>query len=287
MIAKMQFGKTGHESTRLLFGAAALAGVTQPVADQALQVLLQYGVNHIDVAASYGDAERRVGPWMKRHREDFFLATKTEERSREKARDQIRRSLERLKTDHVDLLQLHAVQTMEALDAALGTGCALEAAQESKEEGLVRFIGITSHGLLAPAVLLRALERFDFTSVLLPYNYPMMQNPRYAEGFRRLAEVCGQRGVALQTIKSICRRPWPEGAERKTTTWYETLTEPEDIDLAVRFVLARPQLFLNTASDVTLLPLVLASASRFAEAPAAADMRKLLATREMLPLWPD
>jgi aryl-alcohol dehydrogenase-like predicted oxidoreductase len=287
MIAKKQFGKTGHESTRLLFGAAALAGVTQSAADQTLSVLLQYGVNHIDVAASYGDAELRVGPWMKRHRGDFFLATKTEERSREKARGQIRRSLKRLQTDHVDLIQLHAVQTMEALDAALGPGGALEAAQEAREKGLVRFIGITSHGLLAPAVLLRALERFDFASVLLPYNFPMTRNPEYAEGFRRLAEACAQRGVALQTIKSICRRPWPEGADRKTTTWYEPLTEAKDIDWAVWYVLAQPQLFLNTASDVTLLPVVLESASRFTAAPSDEEMRTLLASREMLPLWPD
>jgi aryl-alcohol dehydrogenase-like predicted oxidoreductase len=285
MIAKMLFGKTGHESTRTLFGAAALSGAAQSVADRTLDVLLRYGVNHIDVAASYGEAELRVGPWMKRHRGNFFLATKTGERGRGKAREEIRRSLERLQTDHVDLLQLHAVQTMEELNAALGADGALEAALEARTEGLVRFIGITSHGLLAPAVLVRALDRFEFASVLLPCNFPMMQNPVYADGFRRLTEVCAERGVAVQTIKSICRRPWPEGAEHSTTTWYEPLTEEKDIDLAVRFVLCRPQLFLNTASDVTLLPRILEAAGRLAGAPEDAEMQKLVSAREMLPLW--
>jgi aryl-alcohol dehydrogenase-like predicted oxidoreductase len=287
MIAKIPFGKTDHQSTRLLFGAAALAGVTQSAADHTLPILLQYGINHIDVAASYGDAERRVGPWMKLHRGHFFLATKTGERSREKAAEQIRRSLERLQTEYVDLIQLHAVSTMEELDAALGTGCALDAALEARTKGLARFIGITSHGVLAPAILLSALARFEFCSVLLPYNFPMMQNPEYANGFRRLEEVCAKRGVALQTIKSICRRPWREGAERKNTTWYEPLTAPEDIDLAVRYVLGRPHAFLNTASDLGLLPAVLEAAGRNAKAPTDEEMRRLADSREMLPLWPD
>jgi len=285
MIARTLFGKTGHESTRTLFGAAALAGVTQSTADQTLEVLLRYGVNHIDVAASYGDAELRVGPWMKAHRGDFFLATKTEERSREKAGKQIRLSLNRLQTDHLDLIQLHAVTTMEELDKALGPGGALEAALDVRAEGLARFIGITSHGLSAPAILLRALDRFEFTSVLLVFNYPMMQNPQYADGFNRLASVCREREVALQTIKSICRRPWREGAERTTTTWYEPLTDAEDIRTAVRYVLTTPQVFLNTASDVTLLPMVLDAADRYADAPTDAEMRNLLISREMIPLF--
>jgi aryl-alcohol dehydrogenase-like predicted oxidoreductase len=281
----MPFGKTGHQSARLLFGAAAVSDVTQSVADQTLQVLLRYGVNHIDVAASYGDAELRVGPWMKSWRSGFFLATKTEERSREKAGLQIRRSLERLQTDHLDLIQLHAVTSMEELDAALRSGGALEAALEARTEGLVRFIGITSHGLQAPAVLTAALERFDFSSVLLPYNFPMMQNPGYAGGFRRLADLCARSAVAIQTIKAVCRRPWPTGAKRNTTTWYETLTDGGDIQTAVHFVLGQPQLFLNSVSDVTLLPKVLESADRYKSAPADSEMRALVSAKEMLPLW--
>jgi aryl-alcohol dehydrogenase-like predicted oxidoreductase len=285
MIKKMHFGKTGHESTRVLFGAAAFSGADQTTADRTLQVLLQYGINHIDVAASYGDAELRVGPWMKTHRADFFLATKTGERSREKAGAQIRQSLARLETDYVDLIQLHAVTAWEEFEKAMGPDGALEAACDARAKGLARFIGITSHGLDAPAILLRALDQFDFASVLLPYNYPMMTIPRYAEGFDRLAAACRERGAALQTIKSVCRRPWPEGAERTTTTWYETLTGQEEIEKAVGFVLGRPQLFLNTASDVTLLPKVLEAASRFTSAPADTEMRAMHSAREMLPLW--
>ncbi len=285
MIQKMFFGKTNHLSTRLLFGAAAFSGVTQAVADKTLDVLLKYGINHIDVAATYGDAELRVGPWMKRYRGDFFLATKSGERSREKAAQQIRHSLERLQTGRLDLIQLHAVTSMEELEKALGPGGALEAAIEARTQGLVRFIGITSHGLESPAILQRALERFEFSSVLLPYNFPMMQIPEYADRFRKLSALCAERGVALQTIKSICRRPWPEGAKHKTTTWYEPLKEAGDIDLAVRYVLREPQLFLNTASDVNLLPIILEAADRYAGAPAEEDMINLSASREMLPLF--
>jgi aryl-alcohol dehydrogenase-like predicted oxidoreductase len=285
MISKMPFGKTGHESSRVLFGAAAFSGADQATADRILPVLLEYGVNHIDVAASYGDAELRVGPWMKTRRADFFLATKTGERSRAEAGAQIRQSLERLQTDHVDLIQLHAVTSMEELEKAMGPDGALEAAVDARAKGLARFIGITSHGLEAPAILLRALEQFAFASVLLPYNYPMMNIPRYTEGFDRLAAVCRDREVALQTIKSICRRPWPEGAERTTTTWYETLTGREEIEKAVGYVLGRPQLFLNSASDVTLLPKVLLAASRVTAAPSDTEMAALLSSHDMLPLW--
>ncbi|MGB7539644.1 MAG: aldo/keto reductase [Anaerolineales bacterium] len=285
MIAKMHFGKTGHESTRILFGAAAFSGTDQPTSDRTLDVLLRYGINHIDVAASYGDAELRVGPWMKAHRADFFLATKTGERTREKAGAQIRQSLERLQTDYLDLIQLHAVTAWEEFEKAMGPDGALEAACDARAKGLARFIGITSHGLEAPAILLRALEQFEFTSVLLPYNFPMMSIPRYAEGFDRLAATCRERGVAIQTIKSICRRPWPEGTERTTTTWYESLTGQEEIEKAVGYVFGRPQLFLNTASDVNLLPKVLEAASRFTSAPTGDEMRALYSSREMLPLW--
>jgi aryl-alcohol dehydrogenase-like predicted oxidoreductase len=287
MIEKTAFGKTGHRSTRTLFGAAALAGSPQAEADRILDVLLRYGVNHIDVAASYGEAELRVGPWMAGHRADFFLASKTEERSREKAGAQIRLSLERLRTDHLDLIQLHAVTKGEELDAALGAGGALEAALEAREKGLVRFIGITSHGLSAPDLLLTALDRFAFDSVLLPCNHPILQIVSYAEGFRRLESVCREREVALQTIKSICRRPWREGAEKFATTWYEPLAGAEEIAKTVGFVLGRPGLFLNTVGDVRLLPLVLEAADRYSAAPSDAEMRELAAVQDMASLWPE
>jgi aryl-alcohol dehydrogenase-like predicted oxidoreductase len=287
MISKNQFGKTGHQSSRTLFGAAALWSVTQAEADRVLELLLEYGVNHIDVAASYGDAELRVGPWMEKYRSDFFLASKTGERTYEKAREEIHRSLERLRTDHLDLIQLHAVVQDEELEVALGPGGALEAAIDARAEGLVRFIGITSHTSYAPLIHLRALERFDFTSVLLPFNYPMMQIPKYAEGFNRLAAICEERGVAVQTIKSICRRPWPENAEHFASCWYEPLAGQADLEKAVGYVFGRPQLFLNTVGDVKYLARVLEAASKYTAPPSDGEMKELSELQEMVPLWPE
>jgi aryl-alcohol dehydrogenase-like predicted oxidoreductase len=288
MIAKMPFGNTGHISTRTLFGAAALGDVTQAEADRTLEVLLKYGVNHIDTAASYGDAELRIGPWMPRHRGDFFLATKTEERNYKEARESIHRSLERLQTDHLDLIQLHAVIEDAELETALGPGGALQAAVEARDEGLVRFIGITSHTLHAPVIHMRALQQFDFTSVLLPCNFPLMQDPEYAAGFRQLAALCKQKNVALQTIKSICRRPWAEGVNQFASCWYEPLIEPADLDKAVGFILGQPQLFLNTVGDIHVLPKVLEAANRFSgAAPSDAEMLAMVKEKEMIPLWPE
>jgi aryl-alcohol dehydrogenase-like predicted oxidoreductase len=285
MISRNPFGKTGHLSSRILFGAAALWNVTQADADRALETLFKYGVNHIDVAASYGDAELRVGPWMKKYRSDFFLASKTGERTYQKAREEIHRSLDRLQTDHLDLIQLHCVVQDEELDTALGPGGALEAAIEARSQGLVRFIGITSHTLYAPVIHLRALERFDFTSILLPFNYPMMQNQPYAEGFWRLAAVCQQRGIAMQTIKSICRRPWQENSVHFATCWYEPLSDKAAINKAVGYVLGQPQLFLNTVGDLQSLPKVLEAAEIYIEPPSDMDMKELSETQEMVPLW--
>lgn len=285
MIPENQFGKTGHQSTRTLFGAAALWSVSPAESERTLETLLKYGVNHIDVAASYGEAELRVGEWMDRYRSQFFLATKTEQRTYAEARAEIHRSLERLRTDHLDLIQLHAVIEDAELETALGPGGALEAALDARQEGLVRFIGITSHTLHAPAIHLRALERFAFTSVLLPYNYPMMQYPEYAADFNRLAEVCQQREVAMQTIKSICRRPWPQAAERFASSWYEPLSDPADIQRAVGYVFGRPQLFLNTIGDVNYLPKVLEAASRYSAAPTEPEMQTMAQVQEMAPLW--
>lgn len=284
MIAKQRFGRSGHMSTRTIFGAAALSRVTQEEADRTLEVLLEYGVNHIDVAAGYGDAELRVGPWMDRHRNEFFLATKTGERSYQQARDQIHRSLERLRVDHVDLIQLHNLADPIEWDVALSPGGALEAAVEAREQGLVRFIGVTGHGSSIAAMHRRSLERYDFDSVLLPYSYVMMQDPHYAATFEDLMSVCRERDVAVQTIKSIARRPlW--GRPSTHAVWYEPLTEQGDIDLAVHWVLSRPDIFLNTVGDIYLLPKVLDAASRFQEAPTDDQMRTEIADREMVPLF--
>lgn len=288
MIPKMNFGRTGHESTRMLFGAAALGSVTQEEADKTLEVLLKYGVNHIDTAASYGDAELRIGPWMKEHRKTFFLATKTGERTYEKAKEQIHRSLERMQTDHLDLIQLHAVIEDHELETALGPGGALEAAIEAREQGLVRFIGITSHTLNAPAIHKKALERFDFNSVLLPLNFPLYSIPQYREAFDSLAELCKQKNVAVQTIKSICRRPWGENMKHFAACWYEPLTDQAAVDKAVSWVLGYPQnVFLNTVGDIYVLPSVLEAASRFEKQPTAQEMEALVEQQEMVPLWPE
>jgi len=284
MIEKLTFGRTGHESTRTIFGAAAFSRCSQEVADATLPVLLEYGVNHIDCAASYGDAELRLAPWMEQHRDKFLLATKTGERTYTAARDQIRRSLERLRVDQVDLIQLHNLTDPEQWETAMAPGGALEAVIEAREEGLARFIGVTGHGVIAPQMHMRSLERFDFDSVLLPYNFPMMQNPDYARDFEALNAMCRERNVAMQTIKSVTMAPWGE-KEHTTTTWYEPLQEQTDIDLAVSYVLGRPGVYLNTASDVTLLPKVLDAAERASGAPDEATMRDLVEKRSMAPLF--
>jgi aryl-alcohol dehydrogenase-like predicted oxidoreductase len=284
MIETQPFGRTGHESTRIIFGAAALAQASQGDADRTLEVLLRHGINHIDVAASYGDAELRIGPWMDRHRQDFFLATKTGERSYEKAMDQIQRSLERLQTDCIDLIQLHNLVDPVEWQQALGPGGALEAAVEARRQGMVRFIGVTGHGTPIAAMHARSLERFAFDAVLLPYSYVVMRNEKYAADFEALMATCAGRGVAVQTIKSIARRPWGD-SERAYTTWYEPLDDQGDIDLAVHWVLNRPGVFLNTVSDVTLLMKVLDAAERFRPAPSMAPLDEELARLELVPLF--
>jgi len=284
MIATLAFGRTGHESTRTIFGAAALARVTQDEADRTLDLLERHGVNHIDVAASYGDAELRLAPWLTTHRDRIFLATKTGERTYDAATRQIHLSLQRMGVEWIDLIQLHSLADPIEWDIALSPRGALEACVEAREQGLVRYIGVTGHGTQIAATHLRSLERFDFDSVLLPYSYVMMQDPHYAAMFERLVAACRQRNVAVQTIKSIARRPW-WGRERTHATWYQPLEDQRDIDLAVHWVLSRPGVFLNTVGDVALLPKVLDAASRFTSAPGAAAMREATARLEMLPLF--
>ena len=280
MITQSPFGRTGHLSTRALFGAASLSRVTQAEADRTLDLLLQYGVNHIDTAFSYGDAELRIGPWMKQYRKEFFLATKTGERTYQAAKEQIHRSLERLQTDHVDLLQFHHLAAPDEWETLMGPGGALEAAIEAREQGLVRFIGVTGHELAIAEMHLRSLARFDFDSVLLPYNYPIMQNPQYAANFEKVVGICRERNAAVQAIKGIQRRPWGDRTPTRAT-WYEPLEEQAAVDLAVSYVLGRPGIFLNTVGDINVLPKVLDAASRFERAPSAEEMQALAARLEM------
>jgi aryl-alcohol dehydrogenase-like predicted oxidoreductase len=247
-------------------------------------VLLEHGINHIDVAAGYGDAELRIAPWLRRNPSTFFLATKTGERTYRAARDQIRRSLDRLGVDRVDLIQLHNLVDVIEWETALGSGGALEAAVEAREEGLVRFIGVTGHGLSVPEMHRRSLERFPFDSVLAPYNYVQMQDARYADTFEALTTVCAERDVALQTIKSLARRRW-DGRQATAATWYEPLREQADIDLAVHWVLGRPEAFLLTTGDVEILPLLLDAAGRFERRPSDGEMAELAARQDATPLF--
>jgi aryl-alcohol dehydrogenase-like predicted oxidoreductase len=274
-IEKRPFGRTGHASSAVIFGAAALSRVDQATADGVLELLLEHGVNHIDTAASYGDSELRIGPWMGRHRKGFFLATKTGKRDYQGARDEIRRSLERLRTDHVDLLQLHALIHPDDWDQALSPGGAIDAAVEAREAGLVRFIGVTGHGWNVAAMHRRSLERFDFDSVLMPWSWYCAQHPTYARDFEQTAGLCRQRGAAVQTIKAIARGPWAAGVTRNHATWYQPLEDEEDIAAAVHWVLARPDVFLNSAGDVGLLPTVLRAAAAAEGPPTDAAMAKL------------
>jgi len=262
-IATMPFGNTGHTSTRIIFGAAAIGAMQQPKADQVLETLLEFGINHIDVAAMYGDAELRLAPILRERRNEFFLATKTRDRSRQAAAESIDASLARMEVDQIDLIQLHNLTEDDWWEEAMAPGGALEALVEARDSGKVRFLGVTGHGTRAAELHLRSLERFPFDSVLLPYNYTMMQNPQYARDFRELVTVCKERGVAVQTIKSIARRRWRDGDESKKFSWYEPIKEPEAIERAINWALHEPGVFVNTSSDATLLRIALEAASNF------------------------
>ena len=280
-IEKRVFGRTGHMSTAIVFGAAALGRVDQGRADRVLELLLEYGINHIDVAASYGDAELRIGPWMDRHRDQFFLATKTRERGYESAKAEIHRSLDRLRTDHVDLIQLHALVHPDEWDRALSPGGALDAAVEARAQGLARFIGVTGHGWTVAAMHRRSLERFEFDSVLMPWNWFAAHHETYAPDFETTAALCVERNVAIQTIKGIARGPWAAGVARDHTTWYQPLADEPSIRQAVHWVLARPGIFLNSVGDVDLLPAVLRAADELGDVPSDAAMAALSQTSGM------
>ncbi|GHO90698.1 oxidoreductase [Reticulibacter mediterranei] len=285
-IARKLFGRTGHLSSRVIFGAAALAPQTQAEADQTLEMLLRYDINHIDVAAGYGDAELRLAPWMAHYRTQFFLATKTGQRTAQAAKEELHRSLERMQVDYVDLWQFHGLVDPIEWDIALSPGGAIEAAVEAKAQGLVKAIGITGHGTQIAATHRRSLERFDFDSVLLPYNYLTMQRSYYRENFNALVATCQQRNIAVQTIKSVAQRHWM-GREKTTTTWYQALETQADVDLAVHWALSRPEIFVITASDVVLAAKMLDAADRFnvSQVPTDEAMQQMVERVGMEPLF--
>ena len=285
MIPHRPFGRTGHNSTVTLFGAAALGRVTQADADRTLELLLEYGVNHIDTAASYGEAEVRIAPWLEKHRDRFFLATKTNEREYAAAKAQIHLSLERMRVEKIDLIQFHNLGHPDDWETAMGENGALEAAKEARDQGLVEHIGVTGHGLKIAAFHYRSLQAFDFDSILLPWNIQMKQNSQYASDFDRVVGLSRERGIAVQTIKSLARGPWAT-TPKSRNTWYQPLEEQADIDRAVHWILAQGDLFLNTASDIDLLPKVLDAASRFdGEGPSDEEMAAMVAEQSMTPLF--
>ncbi len=284
MIRRQPFGRTGHDSAATLFGAAALGRVTQGVADETLRVLDRYGVNHIDVAASYGDAELRIGPWMERRRGDFFLATKTEMRGYAEAEEEFHNSLRRLRVKSVDLIQLHNLTHPTEWETAMGKGGALEALVEAKEQGLTRSIGVTGHGLFAPAMHMKSLARYDFDSVLLPWNWVLHRDQRYRREFGELLATCRDRGVAVQTIKSLTKGPWG-GKQHTAVTWYEPFEDQADINRAVSWILGQGAIFLNTSGDVRLLPKILEAASQNLPKPSDDEMEEMAQRTHMSRLF--
>jgi aryl-alcohol dehydrogenase-like predicted oxidoreductase len=284
VIPKVEFGGTGHHSSRVIFGAASLGRASQKVADETLDVLLRYGVNHIDTAASYGDSELRIAPWLAREPNRFFLATKGDRRDEAGAREEIHRSLDRLKVDHIDLWQIHSLADPIEWDQALSPGGAIDAALQARAEGLIRWIGVTGHGAQIAATHRRSLDRFAFDSVLLPCNYLTMQSAYYRENFDALVATCRDRNIAVQTIKSIALRPWMD-RDHTRTTWYQPLESPDDIDRAVWWVMGQKGLFLNSVGDVDLLPLVLDAAKRFEKAPSDREMDQLIERNHSEPLF--
>jgi aryl-alcohol dehydrogenase-like predicted oxidoreductase len=287
VIERAPFGRTGHHSSRVIFGSAGVARATREQTDQLLPLLLDHGVNHIDTAAMYGDAELRLAPWLKAHPDQFFLATKTHARDADGARASLERSLTRMGVDHVDLIQLHNLVEPEEWEIAHSPGGALEALQRARDEGLTRFIGVTGHGLRIAGMHLRSLERFDYDSVLLPYNFTLLQDASYRADVEQLLAVCAERDVAVQTIKSIARRRWTEAdpPPAKRQSWYEPLTDPDAIARAVRFVLGHPQLFIDSSSAIGQLSHVLTAAETTALAPTNDELAADVSSYDMAPLF--
>jgi aryl-alcohol dehydrogenase-like predicted oxidoreductase len=259
-----RFGRTGHLSTIAIFGAAAFWQISQADADKVMEQVIEAGVNHIDIAPSYGQAEERAGPWMPRERTRFFLGCKTTERTKPGAWNELQQSLKRLQTETFDLYQCHAINTMEELDAVTMKGGALEAFVDARQRGLIKFIGITGHGANAPQIYLEALRRFDFDSILFPLNFVQMALPEYRKQTEALIAECKAKDVGTMIIKSITKAPW--GARPPTaTTWYEPFEAPDEIQRAVNFALSYDVTGLCTAGDTRILPLVLKACENFTQ----------------------
>lgn len=279
------FGSTGHESTRVLFGAAALGAMSQERADATMEVVRRWGINHIDTAASYGESEDRLQPWLAKHRSEVFLATKTGEREGDGARAELERSLTRMGVDRIDMIQLHNLVEEDEWQVAHGPGGAVEALAKAQDEGLVSHIGVTGHGVRIAGMHLRSLERFPFAAVLFPYSYLLMENPAYRHDVEALLERCVAEGVAAQTIKAIARGRWAEGSDAKKFSWYEPLTDADAIGRAVHWVLADERVFLNTSSDARLMELALSATTGQLTRPSDDEMAADVTAEGMTPIF--
>jgi len=285
MIPKLEFGRTGHASTRVIFGGYALSQATQKEADHILEVLLEYGVNHIDTAPMYGNAEKRIGAWMGKHREDFFLATKTRKRGYKEAWQDLQKSLDVLKVDYVDLWQMHGLTNPVGWEKAMGENGALQAFIEARDKGLVRFLGVTGHGNHVAQMHRQSLERFDFDSVMLLYSYRQMQIPRYASDFEALAGLCRERKVGIQTIESIARGPLGNGPRTHNLFFYEPLVAQDAIEKSVHWALGLEDSFVITAGDMQFVRVMLESASRYEKRPSEAEMQALVKEYDIQPVF--
>jgi predicted aldo/keto reductase-like oxidoreductase len=281
---KRRFGRTGHMSTIVILGAFAVGPISQEEADATMELVLQHGVNHIDVAPTYSDAEIRLGPWLEKYRDQFFLGCKTELRGREEASQQLRQSLERLRVDSFDLFQLHAVTTMEELERCFAPGGSMEAIVEARDQGLTRYVGITSHGLQAPAVQMEALRRFDFDSLLFTLNFQMWANGAYRRDATELLKIAAERDVGTMVIKTWARGPWGE-KEHRYHCWYEPFDDAEMIEQALRFTLSQPVTGAISAGDARLLPMILQAAERFQPMDEAEQAALLATAAEYEPLF--
>ena len=278
------FGRTGHASTVAIFGGAVLGKLDQATTDQVVRQMLDAGVNHIDIAPSYGNAETLIGPWMPTIRKDFFLGCKTTQRSQAGAAAEMRESLRRLRIDSFDLFQAHAVTSIAELDLVTGPGGALEAMVAAKKEGLTRFLGITGHGYDAPAVFLEALRRFDFDSVLFPINFVQYADPVYRQNAEALVAACRKRNVGTMIIKSVCKAPWGE-REHAYHTWYEPFDVDELIQPAVDFALSQDVTGLCTAGDYRILPKMLKACENFTPLSTAQQEALIASADKYAPLF--
>ncbi|GAB4579264.1 MAG: aldo/keto reductase [Anaerolineales bacterium] len=281
---KRRFGRTGHLSTVAIFGGAAFWDITQEDADRVIEQVLTAGVNHFDVARSYGMAEIRMGPWMPRIRHQIFLGSKTTERTQEGAWRELHETLERLQVDSLDLYQIHAVTTFEELDKATAPGGALDAMIQARAQGLTKYIGITGHGVDAPAVFREALRRFDFDSVLFPINFVQYGIPSFRENAEALIAECRQKDVGTMIIKSITKGPWND-RPKTHTTWYEPFSRQEEIQTAINFVLSQDVTGICTAGDITVLPLVLQACENFTPMTQAEQEALIARANEFEPLF--